>query len=87
MGKDLIAGLKREILSELEALVTGDCHSHTFSRRQYYDSGPYDRFNMPSPFEMWHVFPETTGPLSDKNVDDSKKWRRLRCTPLRHAPK
>lgn len=78
MREDSITALKQEILSELEALRTVDCHSHTFSQRRYHDSGPYNLFNMPSPFEMWHVFPEATEPLFNNNVDDGQKWRRLK---------
>ena len=78
MRGDHNEGLAQAILAEIESLRAVDCHSHTFSRREYYEKGPYDLFSIPSPFEAWHVFPEAKGPVFAEDMSDGDKWRKLK---------
>jgi len=81
MTESSSVGIKGEILSELEQLQPLDAHSHTLTKEEYYEKGPYHLFNMPSPYEMWHIFPEASSdiqPVFDDALTDAEKWTRLK---------
>lgn len=71
-------GLRRQLLSELEEIKTVDCHSHTYLRRTYYETGGFDLFSLMSYFQR--DIDSTAGEAVYQGAKtDEERWLRLRA--------
>ena len=67
---------RQQLLSELGAVKTVDCHSHTHLRRSYYEAGGFDLFSLTSYFERDIV--STAGDAIYQGAKtDEERWLRL----------
>nr|MBC8457180.1 hypothetical protein [Deltaproteobacteria bacterium] len=72
--------LRKELLHEMESIRTVDCHSHTQLKRDYYNSGEKNLFNMMSYFErdFQGVAGKGSGQLYSDASSDEEKWEILK---------
>lgn len=71
---------RRELLDEMQAIKTVDCHSHTCLRRVYYESGEKNLFNLMSYFEreIYSVAGKGSAQLYEGAASDEERWQRLK---------
>ncbi len=72
--------LRDELLAEMQAVQTVDCHSHTVLRRDYYAAGPRSLFNLSSYFDRDIASVTGHGPaeLYADCESDEERWAKLR---------
>ncbi len=72
--------LRDELVAEMEAIQTVDCHSHTALRAKYYEAGPRSLFTISSYFDrdIQSVTGRGTQELYEGCETDEQRWERLK---------
>jgi len=71
---------RERLLTEMEALQTVDCHSHTCLKREYYEAGPRSLFDLNSYFarDIQSVTGQTPEQMYAECDSDEQRWQRLK---------